>query len=465
VAQVASVAQRPGRLPVVRVRPLLLLALLALAGCASPAPAAVEPTIGPAPRNVHPDDLVGTGARGAVGNLTGWRASCVESWATGAHTFGAPPWVDGKPCLFLPTDAGTLHWTLWNGTGREPSTHLAAAIPAGDGFDWVVLDPAGTLWWLPNGTLEGTRIGAIGPSDRPPALSAVRVGGVVHVAVYGSTQAGGVVATPWLHHAWFTDPTQAASERLRSGFWFDRPTLATDGALVAAYAPSVEQVSLLYTARLGAFEVHPFPGMNILGVAVADGQVYACAGAGGAYLLLHGMRGESGLWLWDADPFATSPLAAVAFSCPVAVGRQGPVAVVDSPAPIGDGPNPLGGSHAFTRTPTGWVQQSLQTSYHSGAALGAASGSVFHVRATGNGTATGNWRDGTEVRAPQGGDTTQPWDKVWGNFAGEFQVVPDPGRLLLLGEAWLNPPTGYPAFPDRGRVTWAVVEPALQSPS
>jgi hypothetical protein len=456
------------------VRALAVAVTVLLAGCVASAPVETATTAPPLepmppPRDVHPDDVVGASAiqdpgfENATHGPLPWRNECIRQWQSGAFRFDEPPVVAGKPCLFYPTRAGTLHWFVLDGPagdGDAGQTVMAHPLPRDDGFfDWVYLDhEAGNLMWLANGStpVPVAKVRAADP-DRV-VLSALRTGETVHVVAadfIGLGQTGGAT------HAWFRPGEEAQTQSiLGQRSISDAPRLRTDGS-TAVYVSSGYDASTVYVGT-AAFEAHAFPGLYVLSADVLGNEVWGCAARGESYLALHGTATEAG-WLWTVEPVAPRPFADLGFTCGAAATAAGPTLVFDAPRLDGGSAfHPLGGSHAATRRGLAWASVPIGFTYHSGADLTVVAGTVVHMGETGNGTGTGGWMNGTELRAGPGGDPTQgPWVRFWGNFGRTAMFVPHAQRLLVVGETWANPPFEYPDFPAERRVSWAVVDVPL----
>lgn len=432
------------------------------AGDASPQPL-------PSPRSNNPSNLIGTNAVApdplpGEGEATrAWKAECTRQWTSGAYSYSNPPVVSGAPCLFMPTTEGILYYTLAKSSRTYSSTAPAAPLPRADGFfDWAVLAQAGSsLEYLANGTLEPIPLATLPLQDPERAVvTAVRLlDGSSHVVVADRSATGNV-----LHHVWWQDLADVRTEQLLGDVTgFPIAAFATDGTFGVTVAGGLE-TSWIYVTTGDAALGTLFPATHLFSVDVLDGHAVACAGVGGAYVLLEAdLSREEQPVVWTASPIVASATAHLAFACPVAITSKGVTVVVDTPPAVGGGPNPLAGAVAYTRANGAqtWVPSAIGTSFWSEEAILSVGDQIVFYGNTGNGTGSGNEKDGTELRSPTTGDATGAWRKFWGNFGRTVLPVPDDTRILLAGETWANQPFRYPWFTEtgyeEGLLTWGVV--------
>jgi hypothetical protein len=465
----------------------LLVLTLVVGGCLEsgvpPAPPA-DPTALPPPRGNNPNNLVGTAAvapaprQGEPAATTAWKAECARQWQSGAYLFSEPPYVAGAPCLSLPTANGTLHFVPVVSQRQYSSTAQAATLPRPDGFfDWVVLAGNGLeLVYFENGSLVPKPLATLAVHDAERALvSAVRLAdGSSHVVVSDritalDTASGALSApTVLLHHVWWQGFDDVQQEELMGGATgIGELNLDANGTYAVTVAGGLES-SWLYVSAGGAFQGTLFP-FHIFSVDILDNHVVACAGVGSEYVLVEGNVNGELTTPWTVSPIVTSALAHLAFACPVAITRWGVTVVIDTPAIVGGGPNPLAGAVAYSRAAgqTTWTGAEIGTSFWSEEGLFNVGDRLYYWGDNGNGTGSGDENDGTQVRSPTTGDPTGPWAYVWGNFGRTVHALPDEDRILLAGEMWANQPFRYPWFNDDGAedgvLSWGVLE--IPSPS
>lgn len=444
---------------------LALAAMVVLAGAAGcleepVAPHAAGPDPGPAPV-----PRVESGAAADASHGTPWQRACAEAWSAGGHDFQEPPAIDGQPCLLLPTAKGTLRYALLPGVGDGQRTLAAAPLPRPDGaFDWVVLDEATKdLYFVANGSLEPRLIHRAIPAVLPritgQGMSAVRLAdGSIHAVVYdrGGEQAVGGQSGTRIHHVWWRGDGAAELESLPAGSWYDMPVLQGDGARVVAVAADPAKTTFLVSDG-GGFVPLELQGLRVWDFVLAEGVIHACASTGPAYVYVKVRAGEAGVP--EVEPISPSPFASLGFACPITLTASGPVVAFDLPPLAGGGPDFDDGATVARRTDLGWALSPLGTDFWSSVDLGTVGDRPVFLRITGNGTGTGDWKDGTEAFIPQA-DPDQPWLKVWGNFGRTQWIVADPDRFLVVAEGWTNPPFEYPGFPEPGgpSLSWATVE-------
>ncbi len=458
---------------------LLVLAVVA-AGCLeSGLPEETEDDGDAVPPGSNPGNLIGANAvapqprAGESAAAAAWKAECARKWATGAFLYSEPPFVAGAPCRSLTTTDGTLHFVPVVSQRQYSATAPAATLARPDGFfDWVALAGAGDeLVFIENGSLQARPLATLAMHDAERALvAAVRLAdGSSHVVVNDRITAlettGGEPKPPTvlLHHVWWQDLGDVKQEELTGGATgLSELNLDADEGIAVTLAPGLES-SWVFVSVGGRFEGTPFP-MHMFSVDILGNHVVACAGTGTEYVLVEGdVNGELAT-LWTVSPIAASPTAGVAFDCPVAITPGGVTVVVDTPALIGGGPNPLADAIAYSRAAgqSTWTGVSIGTSFWSEQGLFNVGDRLYYWGDNGNGTGTGDENEGTQVRTPTTTDPTGPWAKVWGNFGRTVHALPDDDRILLAGEMWANQPFRYPWFNDDGAeegiLSWGVME-------
>lgn len=470
---------------------LALLVVLAMAGCSAPAPTHATATLSPLPTpdNRAPADRVAPDVpaqdpayRNATHGPLPWRNECIRQWSSGAYELSEPPVVSGKPCLFLPTAAGTMYWTLVDtnvttgSRGSAPYTK-AAALPRSDlFFDWVYVMP-GThdLYFQANGS-RAQRVAQDLPivwldTVRDEALSAVRVGDTVHVAVHDRGAAGAGFQGSALVHAWFAVDAKgnagpATVEAFRGGGWFDVPVLRGDENAAVAYAPfdpAYGTATLYVTGPTGAFRSLVVPG-SLLDVAVVDHHAYGCVGTAAGLVLMDLDLSPESSGLPSYSPIVGSTQGVVLFFCQVTADKDGPLVVTQVPPLVGaDGGRPASPFNAqltvYARRGMAWIPTTIPTNDARGEDDATVAGGAAFFRTTnGNGTSSSAPREGSPLFSP-GNDSAQPWHHIRGGFEGTAWFLPDPnhpGRLLTLADSEANPP--FSAFGSGARTSWVVVD-------
>lgn len=315
-----------------------------------------------------------------------------------------PPVVDGKPCHFFPTSDGTLYF---HPTGQDDGMYGGTTPTTALGnpdrfFDWVYVRNS-TVYFRANHSIEQPIGDVVGLDWFTP--SAYRNSKETHVLIYNSSDAG-LNANEEMAHFWWSNLSDVQMEILSTGFHFEEFSLQGYGDVMAIGVSDLLEPNRIYITAEGAFQEHMFPGLRIFDVDVGPQSAVACAAVPGAFVFME-YRYQEAVPAWVIEPVRVDGLAPADFDCDVTVTES--TAALSFTNFLASGA--LGGAKIYVPD-LGWQEIDVGQQYHNGMDMIAVGGCIMHMMNSGNGSATGNDQNGTEIRT-HGPTPLQGWHLYW----------------------------------------------------